>query len=354
MKKLLLFCSVIFFISCEKDDGLQSDFCANNTIHIENKIKGGSILQTWILANSNPTINMVEKTNSKWVSLSPIISIKDRSEQSPPFNYAFLVSDEVYKMREILPKINNSGIHQIMLKPLTLFYEIDGSGFWGDFYVETEEQWLAIESAYTELFYEFAKLSVDFPQVKILSIGTELKEFTKRRPQFFIGLIAKIRTDFPNLQLTYAANWDEYKTISFWGDLDYIGVNSYFPLVNKATPTVSEIKDALLPIKNDLASLSCQNNKPVLFTEYGFRSMDFAAWESWLLGPVTISNYNFEVQNNGYTAFYDTFWSEPWVSGGFFWEWRLNLEGEVNNPNNNGWYINGKPAEITIREQYAK
>ena len=57
-------------------------------------------------------------------------------------------------------------------------------GFWSDFYVETEEEWSEIERAYEELFYEFAKLSEEFPEVKLLAIGNELKEFTKRRPNF--------------------------------------------------------------------------------------------------------------------------------------------------------------------------
>ena len=356
MKRLLIFWIAITFLSCEKDDGLQTNHCIINTINIDNKINGGSILQTWRLFNKdNPTINLVQKTNANWVSLSPVIGIQDNSEQFPPFRYEFPVSAEVEKMKEIIPAMVNSGLHNIMLKPLTSFGSIgmDGSGFWGEFYVATEEEWSEVESTYTELFYEFAKLSEEFTEVKLLSIGNELKEFTKRRPQFFKALIIKIRTDFPNLKLTYAANWDEYQSISFWEDLDYIGVNSYFPLVNKETPTVNEVKQALTPIKNDLNTLSCTNNKPILFTEYGYRSIDYAAWKAWLLDPITNINYNFEAQSNAYTAFYETFWEENWVAGGFFWEWRTLLFGEENDPHENGWYVNDKPVENIIKKRYA-
>ena len=362
MKRLLIFCIAITFLSCEKDDDGLINECLNENIDTNSKINGGSILQTWLLFHgtySFPediiyTIDLAEKTNANWVSLSPIIGIDDTWGHEPPYRYEFPVSAQVEKMKVIIPKISNSGLQNIMLKPLTAFWVVNGSGFWGDFYVDTEEEWLEVESAYGELFYEFAKLSEEFPEVKLLSIGNELKEFTKRRPQFFKSLSSRIRTDFPNLKLTYAANWDEYQSVSFWEDLDFIGVNPYFPLLNKRVPTFDEIKQAFAPIKNNLDDLSCTYGKPILFTEYGFRSSDYGLWESWLKEFYYDKAVNFEVQNNAYTAFYDTFWDEDWVAGGFFWEWKILLNREVNDPNDNGWYVNDKPVEKIIRERYSK
>lgn len=360
MKRLLIFCIAITFFACEKDDEGFTNDCNIDNINIDGKIKGGSILQTWQLFNgSKPpkdiihTIDLAQKTNANWVSLSPVIGIKDKSEQFPPFKYEFPVSAEVAKMKEIIPKMSKSGLHNVMLKPLTSFWIVNDSSFWGGFYVDTEEEWLEIEKAYTDLFYEFAKLSEEFPEVKLLSIGNELKEFTKRRPQFFKELIAIIRADFPNLKLTYAANWDEYESVSFWDDLDFIGVNPYFPLVNKETPTINEVKQALAPVKENLKTLACTTSKPILFTEYGYRSIDYSAWKAWLLGDITTNNHNFEAQKNAYTAFYDTFWDEDWVAGGFFWEWRIISNGEVNNPNANGWNVNDKPVEEIIFDKYS-
>ncbi len=358
MKRLVIFCVFIAFFSCEKDDEGFTNDCNIDNFNINSKINGGSILQTWVFASfgGKEETTIAQKTNANWVSLSPVISIEDISSQNLSYKYRFPVSAEIEKMKVIIPKMSNSGLQNVMLKPITSFgaISVNGSSFWGDFYVDTEEEWQEVENAYEELFYEFAKLSEEFPEVKLLSIGNELKEFTKRRPQFFKELIAEIRVDFPDLKLTYAANWDEYQLISFWEDLDYIGVNSYFPLINKETPTVNEVKQALTPIRNDLNALSCTNNKPILFTEYGYRSIDYAAWETWLLGDVTTTNHNFEVQNNAYTAFYDTFWNEDWVVGGFFWEWKTLINGEINNPDGNGWYVNDKPVENIIRERYAK
>ncbi len=361
MKKIsILFFVIIVFFSCKKDD--IPLVCDTDNFKTEDKINGGSILQTWKLSYSLAThteediinsTDLVQKTNSNWVSLSPIVYISFWGHfDDPTLPYWFEVNSEVYKMRTIIPKMINSGLQNIMLKPLTSFWGVNGSYFWGDFYVDTEEEWKGMEMAYRELFYEFAKLSEDFPQIKMLSIGNELREFATRRPQFFKALISEIRRDFPSLKLTYSANWDEYQSINFWEDLDYIGVNSYFPLINKKTPTVDEIKKALIPIKEDLQAISCTFNKPILFTEYGYRSTDYAIWKSWLLKDIPNKNINFEVQKNGYNAFYDTFWNEPWVAGGFFWEWRVILDRETTNPNNTGWYVNSKPVEKIIRDRY--
>lgn len=188
MKRLLIFWIAITFLSCEKDDQRLNNDCFAEKTSTANKINGGSILQTWIFSSSNgkEETTIAQKTNANWISLSPIIGIEDISSQLLSYKYRFPVSAEVAKMKVIIPKMRNSGLHNIMLKPLTSFgyVAVNGPGFWSDFYVETEEEWSEIERAYEELFYEFAKLSEEFPEVKLLAIGNELKEFTKRRPNF--------------------------------------------------------------------------------------------------------------------------------------------------------------------------
>lgn len=350
MKKIFI-CIFLLFFSCEKDNTIINSNCFVKKGN--HKINGGAILQTPNLV-ADRTTNLAKKTNANWVSLSPILSIEDVSSQAFPYKYRFLVSDEVYKMKIIIPNIIKSNIRNIMIKPSTAFWKVNNSFFWGDFYVESEKEWKEIERAYEELFYELAKLSNEFPEVKLLSVGNELREFTKRRPNFFKKLILRIKQDFPNLKLTYSANWDEYKSVTFWDNLDYIGVNPYFPLVNKKTPTVSEVKQALTPIKKDLKDLSCRYEKPILFTEYGYRSIDYGTWKAWLLENITTKNYNFATQSNAYTAFYETFWDEDWVSGGFFWEWKIVFDRQKNNPKENGWYINDKPVEKIIKDRYSR
>ncbi|WP_196888752.1 glycoside hydrolase family 113 [Aureivirga sp. CE67] len=356
-KNILFSFFVIFFFSCQKEDSSQiinQNPEENCTIAISEKINGGSILQfNSVHEVYQPNIYMHKKTGANWLAMSEIIRLKTDDFVNMNRPYEFRIPEYLELLNRVIPVVlNNNGIDYILLKPLTDF-SYSTVEFWGDFYVETEEEWLEIENTYFELFDEVAKLSLEYPQIKMLSIGNELREFTKRRPQFFKGLILHLRENYPNIQLTYAANWDEYEGITFWEDLDFIGVNSYFPLVNKETPTVEEIKDAFQPIKNNLEDFSCFYNKPILFSEYGFRSIDFAAWKAWELEPFSVSNVNHEAQNNGYEGFYQTFWGEPWVAGGFFWEWEISFTEHVGG-HNNGWQVSGKPAQEIIKKYYTK
>jgi homoserine trans-succinylase len=36
-------------------------------------------------------------------------------------------------------------------------------------------------------------------------------------------------------KLTYAANWDDFDKVPFWNELDYIGIDAYFPLSDATT-----------------------------------------------------------------------------------------------------------------------
>ncbi|WP_111708054.1 glycoside hydrolase family 113 [Lutibacter citreus] len=345
---------ISLFFSCGNSDEDFLTDCDTDHFNIENKIKGGSVLETWKLSlDGLNSIKMAEKTNANWIALSPQVNFIYLCENFHPCRpYEYQIEREIDQLNRVIPKVINSGFQNILLKPLTSFWEVNGSNFWGDFYVTNETEWKEIEATYSDLLYEFAKIANKFPEVKMLSIGNELREFVKRRPEFFKSLIRKIKTDFPNLKLTYAANWDEYKHVNFWDDLDYIGINSYFPLVNKRTPTYSQLINAFEPVKNKLHNLSCKYNKPILFTEYGYRSMDFGAWKGWELGEINSKNINYKTQSNTYESFYDTFWDENWVAGGFFWEWKLIFENETNNSNENGWYVNDKPAQEIIKSRY--
>ena len=121
MKKLLIFCIAVTFLSCEKDDDGFTNDCNIDTIN--SKINGGSILQTWVFASSNgkEETTIAQKTNANWVSLSPIIGIKDISTQGLSYKYDFRVRDQVDKMKVIIPKMSNSGLQNVMLKPITQF-----------------------------------------------------------------------------------------------------------------------------------------------------------------------------------------------------------------------------------------
>jgi hypothetical protein len=150
--------------------------------------------------------------------------------------------------------------------------------------------------------------------------------------------------------LTYAANWDTYHKIAFWNELDFIGVNAYFPLVTAKTAGVDELKKAWLPIKKELNQFSDQFKRPILFTEYGYRSANNATGNQWEIkrnAPV-----NHQAQVNGYAAFYKIFWNEKWVAGGFAWKWHFRRN--VDPSSNSAYTLQNKPAMKVLKKAYRK
>ncbi len=52
-------------------------------------------------------------------------------------------------------------------------------------------------------------------------------------------LISEVRERYTG-RLTYAANFDQYELVTFWDDLDVIGVNAYFPLRKHYLPDIGD------------------------------------------------------------------------------------------------------------------
>lgn len=100
------------------------------------------------------------------------------------------------------------------------------------------------------------------------------------KPQYWSTLIDTLRKEYHG-KLTYAANWDDYSPVPFWKELDYIGVDAYFPLAAGKTPAVNTIKKGLGKYMKELEQISRQYDKPILFTEYGYRNVDNTTGEPW-------------------------------------------------------------------------
>ncbi len=79
-------------------------------------------------------------------------------------------------------------------------------------------------------------------------------------------------------KLTYAANFDQFHDVSFWDDLDLIGINAYFELrefeeVLEAETLFSRLETGWTDTLSGIRSFRAQNgfvDKPVLFTEIGY------------------------------------------------------------------------------------
>jgi hypothetical protein len=210
---------------------------------------------------------------------------------------------------------------------------------------KTEADWAAWFQSYRSFILHYAALARD-TGIAALCIGNELKG-TTHREQEWRDLIANIR-DVYDGDLTYGAHADEVWTLKFWDALDYIGISAYFVLANKPSPTRSEMVAAWEPYVDRLARLAAHWDRPVLFTELGYRSVDFAAQYPWKFDDTT--PVNLQLQADAYTAFFEAVWPKPWFAGVHWWKWRSSLDD--GGANNDDFTPRSKPAEEVLRQFY--
>ncbi|MEM9144115.1 MAG: glycoside hydrolase, partial [Bacteroidota bacterium] len=183
----------------------------------------------------------------------------------------------------------------------------------------------------------------------LLCIGTELEQFVEARPAYWTALIREIRTLYSG-KLTYAANWDEYKRTPFWDQLDYIGVDAYFPLSEEKDPSKEQLKQGWQKWKTAMKELSEKVDRPVLFTEFGYRSMDYTAKKPWLVDR-NQDKINLQAQARATQVVFDEFWTEDWFAGGYIWKWFINHE-QSGGTGDNRFTPQNKPAQATIQTFY--
>ncbi|NQT33203.1 MAG: hypothetical protein HQ594_06000, partial [Candidatus Omnitrophica bacterium] len=207
------------------------------------------------------------------------------------------------------------------------------------------EEWFEKYTNYILHYTEIAKNE----KVEMICIGTELSVSATIKGYLWKDLIKKVRNKYPGL-LTYAAHWDRYMDIRFWDDLDYIGINAYFPLTEKMVPTYEELKEGWNKWVIEIEEFQKGVGKPVIFPEIGCNSADGAAIRPW--EHVARTEVNLTLQENYYKALLDIFWDKEWFYGLYWWYWGTNVN--MGGRYNRSFTPQNKPAEEVIKDWYAK
>ncbi|MDO8366347.1 MAG: hypothetical protein Q7T20_06085 [Saprospiraceae bacterium] len=248
-------------------------------------------------------------------------------------------------VRETIHAAHEHGI-KVMVKPQVYV----PYGWTGALNFKTDEDWEKWEAAYERYILRFAALA-DSTGAELFCIGTEFNNAIQQRPRFWTHLIKKIKSVYRG-KLTYSSNWDDWERVPFWGELDYIGLGGYFPLVDAVTPEVEQLKIAWKPIQERLKKLSQEKGKPVLFTEFGYLSVDGCGWRNWELERgIESRNINEQAQANCLEALFATFQPEDWWAGGFLWKWFPNMRGHEGYPERD-YTPQGKLGEAVLKKWY--
>jgi len=290
-------------------------------------------------------VKPIKEVNADYAAVMPFGFLRDISSPTIIFNTDRQWFGETkIGAKQYIELLHKNKI-RVMLKPQIWVWR---GVFTGELKMQSEASWQELEKSYEAFILTYAALAEE-AKVEIFCIGTELEEFVVNRPEFWKQLIQKIRAKYQG-KLTYAANWDEYGRTPFWASLDYIGIDAYFPLSEERTPTVEQLKEGWQPWKNKIAVLSKEVSRPVLFTEFGYRSMDYTAKKPWLVDR-NEENVNLEGQVNAKKAIFESFWDEDWFAGGFVWKWFIQHD-KAGGPTDNRFTPQNKPAQEIIKTFY--
>ena len=319
----------------------------NNYYSVDQKQRG---IHVFNISRNIEDLEQLKTNNFEWITLTPFID--QESYNTPALR---LISDDNYSKRlghykTIKEECDKLGI-KIMLKPHIWLYKKENGKWRSDIEMETEQDWKRWFGNYNQIILKYAELAEEL-KFEQFCIGTELETTVHKKPEQWKALIQAVKAIYSG-KLTYAANWNkEYKTVPFWEELDYIGIQAYFPLSETNNPTLLELERFWRKHSKEMELISAKFNKPILFTELGYKSIQGTAKKPWEWNGV--NNMHLKISKNEqllcYQAFFNTIWKESWFHGIHIWEWQGYGESDGNNTN---FTIEGKPA-LNLIARYFK
>ena len=247
-----------------------------------------------------------------------------------------------------------------VLKP-HIWLPRNDSGKWRrDIAMDSEEEWEEWFDHYRQFMLHYARLAEEHG-IEVLCVGTELHRTAVEREHDWRRLIADIRVIYGG-KLIYAANWyEEFEEVAFWDDLDYIGIQAYFPLVEEIgksdsdqVPSVEELQNGWEIHLKAIQRIHARFQKPVIITEIGYRSTVDAALEPWKWEGTdsgATSGKRVKTQANCYEAFFRSFWDEDFFAGVYLRKWFPDYR-DSGGLEHRGFTPQNKPAELIMRQWY--
>ena len=310
----------------------------------ESKMRGITMVAPPRTFDSDPILP-IKNVNADWIAVVPYAFSRTGNPEvrwSPKRQWWGETPDGI---RESIRVAHAKGI-KVMLKP-----QVYVPRSWvGDVDFENEVDWRIWEDSYRRYIMAFLEIAIE-EDVAMFCVGTEYKIAVKKRESFWRKLIDEIRNQY-NGKVIYSSNWDGYQKVPIWDALDYVGVSAYFPLTDDKTPSVMKLRRQWRPISSKLKKFSKKVDRKIVFTEYGYLSVDGCAYKGWELEKqVRQLPINEQAQANAYDALLTTFWNQDYWAGGFLWKWFPDGMGHEGYPERD-YTPQGKIAEAVIKKWY--
>jgi glycosyl hydrolase family 113/parallel beta helix pectate lyase-like protein/List-Bact-rpt repeat protein len=292
-------------------------------------------------------------------------------------------TDSLTDLAATITEANSLGL-SVMVRPLIDFLDPAkiGSysvGDWRSFYNPTNAA--AFFASYKTMIVNVAQVA-QANGAAMLCIGAELDQLTgPAYLSYWTDIIASVRAVFSG-KLTYSADWDDdispwqgehglaagtgalATQVSFWNQLDYLGIDVYAPISDVANPVLADLVAGWTSVPTDPTSYAVTGNqslvsyfesvatttgKPLIFTEIGYESASDAA-----LQPAGTSTniYDPALQANLYAAFFEAWQLNNALTGVYFWNWDPDV-AEVGPGNGPNFSPQEQPAQAIVTANFA-
>ncbi|MBC8048431.1 MAG: hypothetical protein H7Y00_16650, partial [Fimbriimonadaceae bacterium] len=292
-------------------------------------------------------IHAVEKMKSIGTNSLAIIPYTGTGVLNEPTQYHFQNGAGGENDEAVIHSMYEAKKHSmtVLLKPQVWSW----AGWTGHVKMENEADWKLFFDYYTKWIIHYAMLA-EMYDADIFCAGVEFQIATTTHEEQWKKLFREIRKIYSG-KLTYAANWGyEFETLSFWDELDYMSINCYYPLSDKKEITDTALLNSFEKILDNIERYEKKYNKPLLFTEIGFKSIDYP----WIQPHADNDeqNVNELSQKRCYEAMFKAMEDETWISGIYLWQFPTYMDYTEDNPK--GFTPCGKLAEEVVQHYFTK
>jgi len=286
-------------------------------------------------ADSDESLRLLSLTNTEWVAICVFWYQKNVSSTSiyPTIARSPTNSSIIHAIN----RAHELGM-KVMLKPMV--DPLDGN--WRGM-IPPSSAWFASYRNFINFWAEFAQDH----GVEMLCVGCEFNGNDGSTSEWE-NIVAGVRERYSG-PITYAANHDHEQSVLWWDSVDYVGIDAYYVLTNKDNPTLEELKQAWNSRANTIEAWQATVDKPVIFTELGYRSADGtnrAPWDYSGDPPLDLQE-----QMDCYEAAFQTLWNRSWFYGFYWWNWETRPD--AGGSSDTGYTPQNKPVENTIRIWYS-
>jgi len=225
--------------------------------------------------------------------------------------------------------------HQLNMKVLLKPQTMSRAGYPGDLEFPSAEIRAEFFGEYLKFVEHYAELARRV-HADMFCVGVEFQKLVKYETEWR-KIIMRAREIYPGPLVYAATQGPEFESITFWDQLDYIGLNNYYPLPDDLSTTA---------IVQKVEAVQKKFQKPVIFTEAGFASFEGSHREPWSEKPGKLA---VQQQARCYEAILQAFYHKPWFQGVYWWKVGTDGHGGPEDLSLTPW---GKPAMEVVARWY--